>query len=272
MPASPRKAAAPAVPASLVPAPADQKEYLSGLERGLNVLMAFNQDHRQLTLADIARAVGLPRATARRAVNTLEHLGFLSSEGRLFRLTPKVLMLASAYATSNQATILLQPACEQLSREFDEDCSAAVLDGGQVVRIAHASPPRLVSMVPGIGFRLPACCTALGRALLTGLSEADLKALLARQPPERLTPYTETDPERVRQAVRQAAQDGYAVVDREAEEGFRSIAVPIANAQGRVVAALNIGVRVDTTSLESMRTRFLPRLRAIARDLRHQML
>ncbi|MGE4337067.1 MAG: IclR family transcriptional regulator C-terminal domain-containing protein [Pigmentiphaga sp.] len=272
MSVTPSKTAGSVAQGNTVSSPYDSKEYLTGLERGLSVLLAFNQDHRQLTLADIARAVGLPRATARRAVNTLEHLGFLANEGRLFRLTPKVLMLASAYATSNQVTTLLQPACEQLSREFDEDCSAAVFDGGQAVRIAHASPPRLVSMVPGIGFRLPAYCTALGRALLSQMPEDELQTLLVSHPPQRLTPYTELDPGRIRLAVRRVATDGYALVDREAEEGFRSIAVPIANANGRVVAALNIGVRVDTTSLDAMRERFLPRLRAIAHDLRRQLL
>ncbi len=248
------------------------KEVLGGLERGLQVLMAFNATHRQMTLADLARAVGLPRATARRAVNTLEHMGFLSSDGRLYRLTPKVLRLASAYAVSNQVTSFLQPVCEMLSKEFDEDCSAAVLDDLEVVRIAHASPPRFVSMVPGIGFRLPAYCSALGRALLGEQPDSVLTETLSRITPAAVTPHTLTDRTQLADEIRAVRKQGYSLVDREAEEGFRSIAVPVRNVSGAAVAAINIGVRVETATPAKMRQNFLPRLREVAASLQHQLL
>jgi IclR family pca regulon transcriptional regulator len=248
------------------------KEFLGGLERGLQVITAFNANHRQMTLADIARAVSLPRATVRRAVNTLEHLGYVVSDGRLFRLTPKVLHLASAYAQSNQATSFLQPACEQLSKEFEEDCSAAVLDGQEVVRIAHASPARLISLVPGIGFRLPAYCSALGRALLSGLTDEALKASLAETKLTAVTTYTQTDAKLLFKEIQAVRSQGYSLVDREAEEGFRSIAVPVCNTSGAVIAALNIGVRVETATPARMRQQYLPRLKDMAAELCHQLL
>lgn len=248
------------------------REVLGGLERGLQVLMAFNASRRQMTLAELARAVGLPRATARRAVNTLDELGFLASDGRLYRLTPKVLQLASAYAGSNQATAILQPACEQLSEAFDEDCSAAVLDGVEVVRIAHRSPPRFVSMVPGIGFRLPAYCSALGRVLLAALDDAALDAALARIQPQAQTPHTITDRARLADEIRRVRAEGFALVDREAEEGFRSLAVPVRNVRGATIAAINIGVRVETATPARMKQLFLPKLRETAAMLQQQLL
>ncbi len=248
------------------------KEFLGGLERGLQVITAFNANNRQMTLADIARAVSLPRATVRRAVNTLEHMGYVVSDGRLFRLTPKVLQLASAYAQSNQVTSFLQPACEQLSKELDEDCSAALLDGQEVVRIAHASPARMVSLVPGIGFRLPAYCSALGRALLSGLADDALKAALAKTKLAAITAYTQTDAALLLKEIQAVRSQGYSLVDREAEEGFRSIAVPVRNTSGAVVAALNIGVRVETATPAKMRQHYLPRLKDMAAALQHQLL
>lgn len=248
------------------------KEVLGGLERGLQVLMVFNAHQRQMTLADIARAVDLPRATARRAVNTLEQMGFISSDGRLFRLTPKVLQLAAAYAASNQVTAFLQPLCEALSREFDEDCSAAVLDNLEAVRVAHASPPRFVSMVPGIGFRLPAWCSSLGRAMLAGLPDKELAEALPKMKIAAITPHTITDPAELLKEIQSVRVNGYSLVDREAEEGFRSLAVPVRNIRGVTVAAINIGVRIESATPAKMRQRFLPRLQEAARTLEHQLL
>lgn len=274
-PRSPRNADAPsAAPAESEAAGATPygKEFLGGLERGLQVLIAFNQQHRQMTVAEVARAIGSPRATARRAINTLEHMGYLAGDGRLFSLTTKVLQLASAYAASNQITALLQPACERLCRALDADCSAAVLDGGDVVRIAHAMPARSIALVPGIGFRVPAYCSALGRALLSALDDSEATAVLGRAELVRRTSHTLTTVSEVMREVAQARKNGFALVDREAEDGFRSIAVPVRNVRGSTVAALNIGVRVETATASRMKQDFLPSLQAVAQELTSQLL
>jgi IclR family pca regulon transcriptional regulator len=248
------------------------KEYLGGLERGLQVLMAFNQQHRQMTVADVARAIGSPRATARRAINTLEHMGYLSGDGRLFSLTPRVLQLASAYANSNQITTLLQPTCERLCAQFDADCSAAVFDGADVVRIAHATPARSLALVPGVGFRVPAYCSALGRALLSQVAPEQVEEILRGVDLQRRTAHTLTELPDVLREVANARKNGYALVDREAEDGFRSIAVPVRNARGNTVAALNLGVRVETATAARMKQEFLPQLLAAASALGQQLL
>ncbi|WP_300295290.1 helix-turn-helix domain-containing protein, partial [Ferrovibrio sp.] len=204
-------------------------DFLEALARGLSVLAVFDAQQRQMTLSDVARAVDLPRATVRRALYTLEQLGYLDSDGRLFRLTPRVLRLASAYLGSAGNAAALQAACDRLCVATDEACSAAVLDGEMAVMVAHASPPRFASSAPGIGFRVPAFCSALGRVLLaaSGAEPAGIRAL---------TPKTVTKKADLQAIIAKTGREGYALADQEAELGFRSLAVPVCRFDGRVVA------------------------------------
>ena len=246
-------------------------DYLEALARGLNVLAAFGGDRPQMTLSDVARAVDLPRATVRRALYTMEQLGYLESDGRLFRLTPQVLRLAGAYLGGSGNATALQQACDALCRELDEACSAAVLDDGMAVMVAHASPSRYLSSAPGIGFRVPAFCSALGRVLLGGLDEAARAGYFATLQPQALTPKTETDIAVLQKLTGKAATDGFALSDQEAELGFRSLAVPVRRFDGRIVAALNIGVRIERATPKQMRDGFLPALQAAAATLRDRV-
>jgi len=246
-------------------------DFLEALARGLSVLAAFSGERPQMTLSDVARAVDLPRATVRRALYTMEQLGYLESDGRLFRLAPRVLRLAGAYLGSAGNAAALQTACDRLCREFDEACSAATLDGDMVVMVAHASPSRFLSSAPGVGFRIPAFCAALGRVLLAGLDAPGREQYFHGLQPQALTAKTETDPAALRRLVAKAGGDGFALSDQEAELGFRSLAVPVRRFDGRVVAALNIGVRIERATPKQMRDGFLPALQAAAQDLREQV-
>jgi len=247
-------------------------DFLEALARGLAVLQAFGPEHRQMTLAEVARAVDLPRATVRRALHTLVVLGHVEAEGKLFRLTPGVLRLAAGYLGANGLSNILQPRCEKLSAEVGAPCSAAVLDGAEIVFIAYGQPARLLNLTTNVGLRLPAFCTALGRVLLAGLPEAEMEAVLARHPPAALTPQTELDPLRIRKRIAKARSDGFALVDQEAEQGFRSLAVPLRRYDGRVVAALNIGMHTERGTATALREGYLPLLRAQAADLAQQLL
>jgi IclR family pca regulon transcriptional regulator len=265
--------------ARLRPADAEQRrsrdsgpDFLEALARGLTIITAFDGQHRQLTLSDVARAVDLPRATARRALYTLTELGYVESDGRLFRLTPRILRLAAAYLGSSTVATVLAPACERLSLALDEACSAASLDGDEAVMIVHASPQRFLSGAPSVGFRGPSFCSALGRVLLSGLPDPALDAFLGRLQPTPLTPRTLTDKAAIAAAVRQVRSDGFALVDQEVELGFRSIAVPVRRHDGRLVAALNIGTRMERADLERMTGVFLPALSAAAAELQPQIL
>ena len=246
-------------------------EFLEALARGLRVIEAFNRERRQLTLSDIARAVDLPRASVRRTLATLVRLGYAETDERLFRLTPRILSLAGAYLSSNAISGILQPAVERLSEEVNEACSAAVRDGDDVIRIAHATPKRVIDVSAQIGFRLPAFATSLGRVLLAALDDAALDEFLAHAAPRRLTPMTTVDKRTLRKAIVKARADGFSYVDQEAEIGFRSISVPLRRLDGRVVASLNIGAQSERCPAKTMQGMFLPKLRQAAEMLRQQL-
>jgi IclR family pca regulon transcriptional regulator len=247
-------------------------DFLEALARGLRVLEAFNQDRKQLTLSDIAKLVDLPRASVRRTLHTLVALGYAETENRLFRLTPRVLMLARAYLLSNAVSDILQPALERLSEEINESCSAAVLDGEEVMMIAHASPKRIIPVSAQIGFRLPAFATSLGRVLLAALDDRQLDEFLSRIAPKRITTSTIVDKRELRRAILKAREDGYALADQEAEIGFRSIALPLQRLDGRTIAALNVGIHSERMPLKAMHGHFYPKLRALADELQQQLI
>ncbi len=236
-------------------------DFVESLDRGLRLLQAFGTRSAPMTLSEIANLAGLPRATARRILLTLQHGGYVSSDGKLFAPTPHVLTLAGSYLRSNQIVAVLQPVLDEIATAAQEISSLAVLDGDDVVFIARGSPTRMFSGGVDIGYRLPSFCTAVGRVLLGRLTEAELKTKLGTMKREALTPQTLTDPKRLCAAIIADRLRGYSLVDREAEPHFRSIAVPVKRYDGTIVAAINIGAHVDRISTDEMIKRFLPLLR-----------
>lgn len=219
-----------------------------------------------MTLAEVARAVDLPRATVRRALHTLVVLGHVEGDGRLFRLTPKVLKLAAGYLGASGVSTVLQPLCERLATEVGGPCSAAVLDGAEIVFVAYGRPRLMLNVSTMVGSRLPAFCTALGRVLLANLPEPEREAALETLRPFAVTPQTETDASRLRALVLAAQAERHALVEQEAEPGFRSLAVPLPRHDGRVVAALNIGMHTEGGTAEDFRARWLPVLQREAAE------
>jgi IclR family pca regulon transcriptional regulator len=247
-------------------------DFVESLDRGLRLLQAFGDRPAPMTLSEVATAAGLPRATARRILFTLQHAGFVGGDGKLFTLTPHVLTLAGHYLRSNQLVAVLQPVLDDISLRAGEISSLAVLDGDDVVFIARASPTRIFAGGVDIGYRLPAFCTAVGRAMLGRFSDAELRVKLAAMNRAALTPQTVTDPKRLLAAIVADRTRGYSLVDREAEPHFRSIAVPVRRYDGAIVAAINIGAHVDRISTDAMLKRFLPLLRDGAEGVRSQLL
>jgi len=243
------------------------KDHSEALARGLQIMATFDGTRRAQTLSEVAAAVGLPRATARRALLTLVALGYVGLDGRRFHLTPRVLRLATAYLTSNAISTLLQPACDRIAASVRESCTAAVLEGDEVVMIARALPAQLVPAGVGVGYRLPSYCSALGRVLLAALPDGAIADRLAQMALAAVTPYTLTDPAEVLAAVAAARGQGYCYVDQEAEHGFRSVAVPLRKFDGTVVAALNIGARAERADAAAMTGRYLSVLTAEASTL-----
>src|SRR3981189_1606408 len=211
-------------------------DFIESLDRGLRVLELFGGGQQPMTLSDLAKAADLPRATARRILFTLERAGFVATDGKLFRLMPRVLVLASSYLASNHVVSVLQPALDRLSGEAQEISSMAILDGNDVVFIARASPTRIFSAGIDIGYRLPAFCTSVGRVLLSRLPDEELAAALDKMDLAPLTPFTVTDKKLLLKTVIADRAKGYSLVDREAEPAFRSISVPVRRSDGALVA------------------------------------
>jgi IclR family pca regulon transcriptional regulator len=247
-------------------------DFVESLDRGLRLLQAFGESPAPMTLSEIARAANLPRATARRILFTLQHGGYVSGDGKLFTLTPQVLTLAGAYLRSNQIVAVLQPVLDRISLAALEISSVAVLDGDDVVFIARSSPTRIFTGGVDIGYRLPSFCTAVGRALLGRLGDAELKERLTAMRRDALTPRTVTDHKRLFAVIAADRERGYSLVDREAEPHFRSISVPVKRYDDTIVAAINIGAHVDRISTEEMVKRFLPLLREGAAEVKSQLL
>lgn len=243
-------------------------DFVESLDRGLRLLQAFGQTSGPTTLSDIARAAGLPRATARRILFTLAHGGYVTTDGKLFSLTPHVLTLAGSYLRSNQIVAVLQPVLDRVAVEAQEISSLAVLDGDDVVFIARGSPARLFSAGLDIGYRLPAFCTSVGRAMLGQFGSAELTNRLKAMKREPLTPQTVTDPERLLVVIAADRRQGFSLVDREAEPHFRSISVPVRRYDGAIVAAINMGAHVDRVSAKEMIERFLPLLSEAAQSVK----
>lgn len=247
-------------------------DFVESLDRGLRLLQVFGATTGPMTLSDVARAADLPRATARRILFTLERGGFVASDGKLFTLTPHVLTLAASFLRSNQVVAVLQPVLDSVASAAQEISSLALLDGDEVVFIARGSPARVFSTGLEIGYRLPAFCTSVGRALLGRLDDDELAKRLKAMRRGSLTPQTVTDPRLLLKTIAADRARGFSLVDREAEPHFRSIAVPVRRYDGAIVAALNMGAHVDRVPLRELTDRFLPLLREGAEEVRGKLL
>ena len=241
--------------------------YVQSFARGLEVIRSFNASAPQQTLSEVAARTGLTRAGARRILLTLQTLGYLESDGRLFRLTPRILDLGFAYLSSTPIWDLAEPMMEALTERVHESCSAAVLDGLDIVYVLRIHTHKIMSTNLAVGSRLPAFWTSMGRVLLAALPEEDLHARLAALPRQAFTRHTALDDQVLLARITQARQEGWCLVDQELEEGLISVAAPLKNRAGQVVAALNISGQANRTSTEMLREQLLPELLATAQAI-----
>ncbi|MGF6529738.1 MULTISPECIES: IclR family transcriptional regulator [Paraburkholderia] len=241
--------------------------YVQSFARGLAVIRAFNAERPEQTLTDVAAAAGLTRAGARRILLTLQTLGYVETEGRLFRLTPKILDLGFAYLTSMPFWNLAEPVMEELSAQVHESCSAAVLDRTEIVYVLRVPTHKIMTINLSIGSRLPAYCTSMGRVLLAALDDQALDATLGSTPLYAHTARTVTDKEELKKIIAQVRRQGWAIVDQELEGGLISLSAPIRNRQGRVIAAMNISGNAQRNSAKQMVKAFLEPLQQAAQNV-----
>lgn len=235
-------------------------DFIQSLERGLEVMRSFSKDRTSQTLSEVAQHTGLTRATARRILLTLVELGYVHQSSRSFSLTPKVLDLGYSYLSSFKVVELAQQPMERLVDAVRESSSMAVLDGEEIVYVARVPTTRIMTISLAIGSRLPAYPTSMGRVLLAGLPDSELDDFISGAKLEKLTSRTITDRRRLRAAIEKVRFEGYALVDQELEEGLRSIAAPIKNERGDVVAAMNVSCHSSRVKVERMRREFRPHL------------
>jgi IclR family transcriptional regulator, pca regulon regulatory protein len=237
-----------------------ESHFVQSLARGLSVIGAFGPDTPELSLSDVARATGLTRAAARRFLLTLVDLGHVRQDGKLFRLTPRVLTLGYAYLSSLSLPGIAEPHLEQLVREVHESSSMSVLDGHDIVYVARVPTSRIMTVAINVGTRFPAYATSMGRVLLAGLDAPALEEHLATLDLEQFTNRTVTSIDDLRARIDETRAHGYALVDQELEHGLRSIAAPVRNRHGKVVAAVNVSSHVSRVTRDKARRDLLPPL------------
>ena len=243
------------------------ERFVQSLARGLAVIRAFGHDSPEMSLSDVARSAGVSRASARRLLLTLEHLGYVRGNGRTFALTPLVLELGHSFLSGLTLPEVAQPHLERLSRSLGESTSASVLDGGDIVYVARVPTRRIMTVGITLGTRFPAHATSMGRVLLAGLSEAELHRYLRTEELRPLTPRTVVDPAELERLVGQVREQGWALVEGELDGGLRAVAAPVRNARGETVAALNVSTHAASTPAEEVRERHLPELLAACAEV-----
>lgn len=263
-------------PAAQLEAPATDGQrpsdsHVQSFARGLEVLRSFGADAPTQTLSEAAERTGLTRAGARRILLTLQGLGYVAQEGRDFRLTPKVLELGFAYLASQPWWHVAQPLMEDLTQTLHESSSAAVLDGDEIVYVLRVPAHKIMSINLGVGSRLPAHCSSMGRVLLAGLPEDERERRVMAMHLTAKTPKTITDPERLLSVLGDVRRKGFALVSEELELGLMSLAVPVTDRQGRVVAALNVSTQPQRRTATELREQCLPMLQAVAKRIGETM-
>lgn len=238
-----------------------QFAFVRSLERGLAVIKSFGDIRPRQTIADVAEQIGVDRATARRFLLTLCRLGYVTQEGRFFRLSPQTLQLGYAYLSSLPWWRSAQREAERLRDRVGQNCAIGVLDRYEVVYVAYASAAVYPLMNRTVGIHLPALSTAIGRILIAHLEDARAREFFANVELTRLTPFTVVDRDALNQVLFQIRQRDFAYVDQELEVGLKSIGVPIRNRGKDVVAALSISF-VGAVSAEDVEAKYLPELRA----------
>lgn len=252
-------------------ATSSDREYVQGFERGVSVIKTFGAQRPQLTVTEVAAQTGLTRAVARRYLLTLERLGYVAANGPYYALTPRVLEIGFAYMSSMTVAEIARPFMARVVDTLHESCSVGVLDGYDVFYVARTNPQRIMTTNLAIGSRLPAHATAMGHVLLAYLSPPQLEAYLAGAPLGALTDRTITDKAALRRELLTVRRQGWAENDGESEKGVRTVAVPIFDRSGEIVAAINLAGHASRVTMRELRRDHLPVLQQAATEISNSL-
>lgn len=245
-----------------------ERDTMGGLAKGLQVIETFTAAKPRQSISEVSSATGLDRATARRCLLTLAYLGYADYDGKYFTLTPRILRLGTACLATMPLPQVVQPLLDRLSDELGESSYVSILDGSDVVYVALASVRKVLSVSLMLGSRLPAFCTSTGRVLLASMEEGAARQLLTASALMQRTPRTLTDPEMIISELGRIRANGYALIDQEFEIGLRSIGVPLLNARGDTLAAMNIAVPAIQSNIDQLVELYLPAMLRVQDELR----
>jgi IclR family transcriptional regulator, pca regulon regulatory protein len=238
-----------------------QRDQVSALANGLRAIEAFSASRPRMTLSDIARRAKLSRAAARRYLLTLEAAGYAETDGKHFRLTPRVLRLGYAYLSSIPLPQVAQPIIDAVGEQAEEAAALAVLDGTESIIIVSSIQRRIVGVFTRVGTHLPAFTSATGRVLLADKPDDVLsQKLRSAGTLRKLTPKTITSPSEILAEIGRVRQQGFSLNDEEIEIGLRVISVPVRNRLGNVVAALAISVHSARLEVRELKRKFFSML------------
>lgn len=240
----------------------EDPDFISAFARGLVIFQVLSVSKKSLTISDISKITGFPRASVRRGLYTLLKMGFVHQDERYYELTSKVLTLAHSYITSQTLPNAAQPILEGITRKLDEASSMAVLVQNEIIYIARSSEntQRIMSNTLTIGSHLPAYCTSMGRVLLAAESPEKQRSILKESKLKPYTAHTIYETEALLLELAQVKAQGYAIIDQELELGLCSIAVPVLDKSGKTIAAINVSTHAMRNDIDKIKEKFLPEL------------
>lgn len=245
---------------------AEDPDFISAFARGLVIFQILSTSKRAQTISDISKITRFPRASVRRGLYTLVQLGYVTQTERYYSLTSKILTLSHSFISSQSLPNAAQPILENITKEVDEASSMAVLAEKNIVYIARSSEntQRIMSNTLSIGSQLPAYCTSMGRVLLAALPHEKQLEILSELTPKIYTPNTIFTQEALIEELAKVRDQGFAIIDQELEIGLCSIAVPVYDKAGAIVASINISTHAMRNSANDMVEKFLPVLQKAA--------
>ena len=244
----------------------DSKDFIGSIARGMKVITAFDAEDVEMSPADVAAKTGLTRATARRILLTLTALGYVASDGKWFRLSPKILDLGFSYLTSMQIGQVMQPIINAASKKVGETCAISVMEGQDIISIAHSSFDRFDQVTFYPGTHMPACVSAAGRVILAHQKQESLDTYCRNVRMKRYTPNTITSSLDLIRELEKIRQQGYARVDGELEVGLYTLAAPIFNDDKFPIAAVTFGGNVARMNDQNI-DQYLPELFNLAQRI-----
>ncbi len=261
---SPSTAATGAAPATL-----DKRDWIAGLEKGLSIIEAFDDANPRMTASQAGERCNLTRTAARRYLLTLQHLGYVAGDGKLFWLTPRVLRLGQSYLESARLPRVVQPFLQRVTAGTQEIAYVCVMDGDDIVYVARNGSNRTMNTGFVLGARVQAQVTAAGMLIMSMRDAAWLEGWLAEHELKTYTSHTIASKDRLRLELARIRMQGWAVSEQQLELNLRGVAVPLMDRHGDMMGALSVSMPMGNESTEDAVRRVLAVLQETARAMRN---